>query len=64
MSDIVLYIKESYNELLHNVTWPTWNDLLRNSWIVIVATIIIALIVFIMDFIAKGITTFIYGLGL
>ena len=63
MSDVMLYIKESYNELLHNVTWPTWNDLFRNSWIVIVATIIIAIIIFVMDFFAKGITTFLYQLG-
>jgi len=63
MNDIVLYVKESYNELLHNVTWPTWSDLLRNSRIVIVATILIAAIIFVMDFIAKTFTTGIYNLG-
>ena len=27
MNDVVLYIKESYNELIHKVTWPTWPSL-------------------------------------
>jgi len=63
MDGILLYIKESYNELIHNVTWPTWPELFSATWLVIVASIIIALLVFVMDIISKFITTGIYGLG-
>tara|TARA_B100001115_G_scaffold145101_1_gene113196 strand:+ start:279 stop:473 length:195 start_codon:yes stop_codon:yes gene_type:complete len=43
------YIKESYEELLKKVTWPTWSELQNSSIIVAVATIIIALIIYLMD---------------
>ncbi len=63
MDGILLYIKESYNELIHNVTWPTWPELFSSTRLVIVASVIIALLVFVMDFVSKTITTGIYGLG-
>ena len=43
------YIKESYEELVKKVTWPTWSELQNSSIIVAVATIIIALIIYHMD---------------
>jgi preprotein translocase subunit SecE len=44
------YLKESYTELVHKVTWPTWNDLQNSAVIVMVATLIIALIIAGLDF--------------
>ncbi|MCU0454787.1 MAG: preprotein translocase subunit SecE [Bacteroidales bacterium] len=44
------YLKESYTELIHKVTWPTWSDLQNSAVLVMVATAIIALIVALMDF--------------
>lgn len=49
MDNLVLYVKESYNELLHNVTWPTWAELISSAKVVLIASIIIALIIFLMD---------------
>tara|TARA_B100001109_G_C18696838_1_gene396052 strand:- start:510 stop:704 length:195 start_codon:yes stop_codon:yes gene_type:complete len=43
------YIKESYEELVKKVTWPSWSELQNSSIIVAVATIIIALIIYLMD---------------
>jgi preprotein translocase subunit SecE len=63
MNDFVLYVKESYNELVHNVTWPTWPELIANARLVIIASIIFALIVFVLDFISKNGLTTIYDLG-
>lgn len=63
MDGFFLYIKESYNELVHNVTWPSWSDLLVNARLVIIATIIFALVVFAMDSISKSGLDIIYGLG-
>lgn len=63
MDQIILYLKESYNELVHKVTWPSWNSLLASSRLVIIASVIIAILVFIMDFFSKQLMTFIYDFG-
>ncbi len=63
METIKLYIKESYNELVHKVTWPSWQDLQSSTVLVIIGTLILALILFVMDLFSKGVTGFIYGLG-
>lgn len=51
MANIIQYIEESFGELVHKVTWPTWNQLQSSSIVVLVASIIFALIIFAMDFI-------------
>jgi preprotein translocase subunit SecE len=43
------YIKESYNELVNKVTWPAWSDLQNSAIVVMVASLIIAVIVSLMD---------------
>ena len=43
------YIKNSFDELLHKVTWPTWEELQNSSVVVAIASLIIALIIFVMD---------------
>ena len=43
--DLKGYFKESYTELIHKVTWPTWSELQNSGILVLVATLIIALIV-------------------
>lgn len=63
MEQLKLYIKESYNELLNKVTWPTWANLLSSTRLVIIGSVILALIIFVMDFIAKQAVNFIYSLG-
>ena len=55
MESIVLYIKESYNELVHKVTWPSWPNLLASTRLVLVASVLIALIIFVMDLIFNGV---------
>jgi preprotein translocase subunit SecE len=42
---------ESYDELVHKVTWPSWKQLQSSSILVLVASVIIALIIFLMDYI-------------
>ncbi len=49
MSDLSLYVKESYNELVHKVTWPTWSSLLSSTRLVLIGSIIFALVVFVYD---------------
>ena len=45
---IVAYIKGSFDELLNKVTWPTWEELQNSSVVVAIASLIIALIIFLM----------------
>jgi len=45
----VEYVKESYDELMHKVSWPTWSELQNSAVVVSVASLIIALVVFMMD---------------
>jgi preprotein translocase subunit SecE len=62
MEGLLLYLKESYNELVHKVTWPTWSSLLGSTRLVIVASAIIALIILVLDFISKTVLTAVYEL--
>ncbi|MBK8516349.1 MAG: preprotein translocase subunit SecE [Saprospiraceae bacterium] len=62
MENIKLYLKESYDELLHHVTWPTWEELISSAKLVLVSTIIISIVIFIFDFIANSSLKFIYEL--
>jgi len=60
MNQIREYISESFNELLTKVSWPSWKELQSSSIIVLVASLIIALLVFAMDSGFKTIMEFIY----
>jgi preprotein translocase subunit SecE len=44
------YAKESYDELVHKVSWPTWSELQNSAIVVSIASLIIALVVYLMDF--------------
>jgi len=60
--DLKGYFRESYTELIHKVTWPTWAELQNSGILVLVATLIIALIVAAMDMSFSRIMEFIYSL--
>mgnify|MGYP001973891138 FL=1 len=49
MARFVEYIKESADDLMNKVSWPTWKELQSSSIVVAVASLIIALIVYVMD---------------
>jgi preprotein translocase subunit SecE len=49
MKKVVNYFKETYDELVHKVTWPSAKDLQNSVIVVSIASLIIALIVFLMD---------------
>ena len=46
---IVKYFKEMYEELVHKTSWPTMQELGNSVVVVSIASLIIALIVFLMD---------------
>lgn len=56
------YVKESFNELVYKVTWPTWKELQSSAIVVMVASIIISLAIFLMDLVFENVMDFIYSL--
>ncbi len=49
MAKVSEFIKESYIELTQKVTWPTWRELQSSSILVMIAALIIAAIILVMD---------------
>jgi preprotein translocase subunit SecE len=53
MNKIKHYIQESYHEMMHKVSWPSWEELQSSTMIVIVATIIVTALVWCMDLVSQ-----------
>jgi len=49
MATVIEFFKESYDEMMHKVTWPTWGELQNSAVVVLIASLIIALIILAMD---------------
>ncbi|GEP96322.1 preprotein translocase subunit SecE [Chitinophaga cymbidii] len=62
MNKITSYFRESYHELVHKVSWPTWQELQSSTMIVLIATIIITLMVWGMDTLSHLVLTQYYKL--
>ena len=62
MSKFINYLKESYTELTQKVTWPSWEKLQNSALLVLVATIILAAVLFVIDFAFQHLMEFIYAL--
>jgi len=60
MNKIVKYIKESYNELVHKVSWPTQQELTSSTVVVMSASLLMAIVLFVIDFSFKSIVHFFY----
>ena len=56
------YFKNSYNELVNKVTWPSFQQLAGSTKVVMVASVIFALIVLVMDITFESIMNGIYHL--
>ena len=65
--DMFKYVKESYNELVNKVTWPTFPQLQSSTIVVMVASVIFAVVVLAMDvtfeYVMAGIYKTLGGLG-
>lgn len=57
-----LYIEEAYSELVHKVTWPTAKELQNSAIVVMVASFIIALLIFFMDYSFEHMMEAVYNL--
>ena len=61
MEKLTIYLKESYQELVKNVSWPTVAQLQESTIVVLVTSGILALLVFLMDVLCSTVFKNIYG---
>ena len=54
------YIKNSYNELVEKVSWPSFSQLQSSTIVVMVASVIFAIVVLAMDMSFENIMAGIY----
>ncbi len=56
-------IKESYNELVYKVSWPTQKQLINSSVLVLIASIILAVFIWAVDKIFNLLMELIYSVS-
>jgi preprotein translocase subunit SecE len=61
MKKIINYIKETYNELVHKVSWPTRQELSSSTIVVMIASLIMAVVIFAIDFSFESLVAFFYS---
>ena len=62
MRKFINYLKESYTELTQKVTWPSWEKLQSSAMLVLVTTVILAAVVWVIDYAFQHLMEFIYAL--
>ena len=57
---IVNYCKACYDELAHKTTWPSRAQLTHSAMVVLSASLVIAFVVFAMDFVFQHVMHLVY----
>jgi len=60
MSRIGNYVQEAYDELLHKVSWPSWDELQQTTIIVLAALALVTAVIFGLDLAAENVLQFVY----
>jgi len=60
MKKVVDFIKGAFDELVHKVSWPKYGELQSSTILVLVATLIFALLVGVIDYLFKNGVSLIY----
>ncbi|MBI3235408.1 MAG: preprotein translocase subunit SecE [Bacteroidetes bacterium] len=63
MNKFKAYLESTVDELKNKVSWPTWEELRSSSMLVMVASIIFAFVVMLIDFIGSNLMSIIYNLN-
>ena len=61
--NLIKDIKESYNELVYKVSWPTQKQLVNSSVLVLIASIIIAVFIWAVDKIFNLLMELVYSIS-
>lgn len=56
------YIQAAYDELVHKVTWPSWDELQQTTIIVLVSLVLLTLLILGMDFASEKVMTMLYSI--
>ena len=62
MRKFINHLKESYVELVKKTTWPSWQKLQSSAFLVMIATVILAAALWLVDFAFQHLMTLIYTL--
>ncbi len=62
MAKFTNYVKESFVELTKKTTWPSWDKLQESALLVMVSTIVLALVLWLVDFVFQKLMVLIYSL--
>ncbi len=57
---VTQYLHDVYTEMVQKVSWPTWKELQASALIVMIASLLIALVIFVMDFSFEKVMEMIY----
>ncbi len=60
MHSIITSFKNSYEELVHKTSWPSRKELMGSAVVVLIASLCIALVVFVMDSVFQVGMEFVY----
>jgi preprotein translocase subunit SecE len=60
MSKVITFFKDSYQELVHKVTWPKYASLQNSAILVLVASLIFALMIGAIDYVLENGVKFYY----
>ena len=60
MSRIITFFRESYEEMVHKVSWSKYSDLQNSAVLVLVASLIFALMIGAIDYAFENLMEFIY----
>lgn len=62
MRKLMSFIRESYDEMMHKVSWPKYSALQSSSVLVLVASVIFALMIGVIDLGFDNIMEWIYSI--
>ncbi len=62
MSKLGNYVQEAYDELLHKVSWPSWDELQQTTLIVLASLALVTIVIFGLDFGSRQVLTTIYNI--
>jgi preprotein translocase subunit SecE len=62
MNSVVDFFRASWDEVIHNVTWPKISDLQSSTTLVLIGSLIFAAVVGLMDFVFENILNQVYQL--
>jgi len=54
--------RTTYDELMNKVTWPTWDELIQSTLVVLLASLIFAAVIYVIDQVFDLVTSVLYSM--